>query len=53
MIALIALGGLSAATLVFWALSTARKEPNIADWPDRRGHHEEIVTTAGRADTRT
>ena len=52
MIVLIAMGGLSAAILVFWALSTARKEPNLTDWPDRSGHHEEIVTTAGRAATR-
>lgn len=52
MIALIALGGVSAVILVLWALCTARREPNLADWPDRRGHHEEIVTTAGRAATR-
>ena len=52
MIALIALGGMSAVILVFRALLTARKEPNLADWPDRRSHHEEIVTAAWRAATR-
>ncbi len=49
MIALIALGGISAVILVLWALVSAQREPDLGHLPDRRDHHEEIVTTAGRA----
>lgn len=49
MIAMIALVGLAAAGLVFWALATAGREPNVADLPDRRTHHEVILSSAARS----
>lgn len=48
MAVVLALSGIFVAALVFWALATANREPNVAEWPDRRAHHEGIVTSATR-----